>query len=239
MGAVARRSQNAAILDPRTKLYLLLLANSMLFFHVGLAVEVVMVALFLLPLAAAGRWAKFARLTLTYVVLLAIDIWLVPVATGPVSSFVAMLGGTFRMMFPVLASGAYAFGTTTVGEFVCALRRMRVPESVIVPCMVVIRFFPTIAEDYRQIRSAMALRGIAEGRLGLLLHPAQSLEYVLMPLLMNANNVAQDLSVAALTKGIGLPGEHTCMTQIRMRTLDWAYMVVCTLPIVAWVGGLV
>ena len=30
----------------------------------------------------------------------------------------------------------------------------------VIPCVVVIRFFPTIAEDYRQIRNAMALRGI-------------------------------------------------------------------------------
>ena len=36
-------------LDPRAKLYLLLVANLMLFFHVGLATQIVMVVLFLLP----------------------------------------------------------------------------------------------------------------------------------------------------------------------------------------------
>ena len=39
-------------LDPRAKLYLLLVANLMLFFHVGLATQIVMVVLFLLPLLA-------------------------------------------------------------------------------------------------------------------------------------------------------------------------------------------
>ena len=43
-------------LDPRAKLYLLLVANLMLFFHVGLATQIVMVVLFLLPLLAAARW---------------------------------------------------------------------------------------------------------------------------------------------------------------------------------------
>ena len=33
-------------LDPRAKLYLLLVANLMLFFHVGLATQIVMVVLF-------------------------------------------------------------------------------------------------------------------------------------------------------------------------------------------------
>ena len=45
-------------LDPRAKLYLLLVANLMLFFHVGLATQIVMVVLFLLPLLAAARWRE-------------------------------------------------------------------------------------------------------------------------------------------------------------------------------------
>jgi len=60
----------------------------------------------------------------------------------------------------------------------------------------------------------MALRGLASGRLALLRHPAQSLEFVLVPLLMNATIVSRDLSVAALTKGLGRPGRHTCITEI-------------------------
>lgn len=80
-------------------------------------------------------------------------------------------------------------------------------------------------------RAAMALRGIAAGRGALLRHPVQSLEYILMPLLMNSNNVAQDLSAAALTKGIGLPGRHTCMTELRLTAWDFLYPALCTLPL--------
>lgn len=68
------------------------------------------------------------------------------------------------MMLPCIITGAYAFSTTTVGELTSALRRMHVPESVIIPCAVVVRFFPTVQEDYHQIHNAMALRGIAEGK---------------------------------------------------------------------------
>ena len=87
---------------------------------------------------------------------------------------------------PCLIAGIYAFTTTTASQFVCALRRMRIPETIVIPCVVCIRFFPTIHDDYHQIRDAMALRGIAQGTFALLRHPAQSLEYILMPLLMNA-----------------------------------------------------
>lgn len=67
------------------------------------------------------------------------------------------------MMMPCFITGAYALSTTRVSEFVCAPRRMRVPESAAIPCMVVIRFFPTIGRDYRRTRDAMALRGLASG----------------------------------------------------------------------------
>ena len=48
---------------------------------------------------------------------------------------------------------------------------------------------------------------------------------------MNSNNVAQDLSAAALTKGIGLPGRHTCMTELRLTVWDFLYPALCTLPL--------
>ena len=171
-------------------------------------------------------------------VLLALDLWAVPRAeNSPFLNVVALFSIGIRMMLPCIITGAYAFSTTTAGELVCALRSMHVPESVIIPCAVVIRFFPTVGEDYRQIRAAMALRGIAEGKAALLLHPAQSLEYILMPLLMNGNNVAQDLSVAALTKGIGLPGRHTSMIELCPKAADILYSLLCTLPMLLFWGG--
>ena len=219
-------------MDPRAKLYLLLLANLMLFFHVSLAAEATMAALFLLLFFLSGCYAAGLRLTVIYGVLLALDLWAVPRAeNSPFLNVVALFAGGIRMMLPCIITGAYAFSTTTVGELTAALRRMHLPESIIIPCAVVVRFFPTVGEDYRHIRAAMALRGIAAGRGALLRHPVQSLEYILMPLLMNSNNVAQDLSAAALTKGIGLPGRHTCMTELRLTAWDFLYPALCTLPL--------
>ncbi|MBW3094527.1 energy-coupling factor transporter transmembrane protein EcfT [Bifidobacterium sp. 64T4] len=226
------------VLDPRAKLYLLLLANLLLFFHASVTAEVLLVAMLLMLLLAARKYASCVRLGAVYALLLA-GTWVSTWDDGNVwLHALGLLCVGIRMMMPCLVAGAYAFTTTSSSEFVCAMRRMHVPESVVIPCVVCIRFFPTIHSDYRQIRNAMALRGIAQGRAALLRHPAQSLEYVLMPLLMNAANVAQDLSVAALTKGLGMPGEHTSRVLIRMRWFDWAWMLACTLPLALNMGGL-
>jgi len=224
-------------LDPRCKLYLLILANLLLFFHVSLRCECLLMGIFFALFFLSGRWRQGLRLGGLYLILLALDFWLVPVAEGLLLSWVSLLAVGCRMMLPCIVTGAYAFGTTGVSEFVCAMRRMHVPESLVIPCMVVIRFFPTIREDFRQIRCAMMLRGIGGGKWGILLHPMQSLEYILIPLLMNSNNVAQDLSVAALTRGIGLPGEHTSLTQLHFSWKDALVMALCTLPLLASMGG--
>ncbi|WP_140556121.1 energy-coupling factor transporter transmembrane component T [Bifidobacterium sp. UTCIF-39] len=228
---------NPLALDPRAKLFMLLLANLLLFFHVHTHTEIMLVALVLMPMLAAGRWRMTLRLGLFYAMLVAVS-YLVPAdSTNPWLHGLALVAVGLRMMMPCFITGAYAFATTRASEFVCAMRRMHVPEAIVIPCMVVIRFFPTILQDYRQIRAAMALRGIAVGRFALVRHPMQSLEYVLVPLLMNANNVTQDLSVAALTKGLGRSGTHTSLTEIRMRPVDWLAMAVCAAPVALDIAG--
>ena len=224
-------------LDPRAKLYLLLLSNLTLFLHVSLRAEILLVILLLFLFFLSGKLKSGIRMTIIYSALVGIDFFVIPVAEGLLLNFLSMLSVGIRMMLPCIISCAYAFSTTTVGEMVCGLRKLKVPECIIIPCVTVVRFFPTIAEDYRQIRSAMAFRGIAIGNVALLRHPAQSLEYILMPLLMNSNNVAQDLSVAAMTKGISLPGQHTSMIELKMTPFDVLYMLTCTIPFILFLGG--
>ena len=208
-------------MDPRAKLYLLLLANLMLLFHVGTGAEAAATALCLLLFFLSGKARAGVRLSVLYFGLLAVDLFVVPRAgEGVLLNLLSLVSVGVRMMLPCIITGAYAFSTTTVGELTAALRRMHLPESIIIPCAVVVRFFPTVGEDYRHIRAAMALRGIAAGRGALLRHPVQSLEYILMP-----------LSAAALTKGIGLPGRHTCMTELRLTAWDFLYPALCTLPL--------
>ncbi len=224
-------------LDPRSKLYLLVLSNLTLFLHVSLITEILLVTLLLSLYFLAGKVKSGIRMITIYTILISIDFLIIPIADGLLLNFLSMLSVGIRMMLPCIIAGAYAFSTTTVGEMVCGLRKLKIPEFIIIPCVTVVRFFPTIAEDYRQIRNAMAFRGIAIGTGALLRHPAQSLEYILMPLLMNSNNVAQDLSVAAMTKGISLPGQHTSMIELHLTWLDWTYMFACTVPFVLFLGG--
>ena len=58
-----------------------------------------------------------------------------------------------------------------------------------------------------------------------------TVECLYVPLLMTASNSADELSAAALTRGIENPRPRTCLLQIYLRGRDWAVMVlaVCVL----------
>lgn len=218
-------------LDPRAKLYLLILANLTLFLHVSLTTEIILVALYISLYFLAGRYKSGWKIAAIYAGMVSVDLFIIPIADGFLLNFLSLVSVGIRMLLPCVISGGYAFSTTTVGEMVCGMRKLKIPETIIIPCVTVVRFFPTIGEDYRQIRNAMALRGITYR------NPMEALEYILIPLLMNSNNVAQDLSVAAMTKGISLPGVHTSMIELKMMWYDWAYMLACTIPFVLFLGG--
>lgn len=144
----------AVVLGPRAKLYLMLLANTLLFFHADARAEALLTALFLTPLFLAGRWRMGLRLTACYAVLLGWGLWSDAAtldtagASGAASAsgsdadawihVVGLFSVGLRMMMPCFITGAYAFSTTRVSEFVCVLRRMRVPESAAIPCVVVV-----------------------------------------------------------------------------------------------------
>ena len=224
-------------LDPRTKLFLLLLSNLTLFFHVNLVTEAMLVVILLSLFFFSGRYKSGFRMAIFYGLMVSVDFLVIPYADGVFLNLISMFSVGIRMMLPCVISGAYVFSTTTVGEMVCGLRKIKIPECIIVPSVTVIRFFPTITEDYRQIRNAMAFRGIATGKMAILRHPVQSLEYIMMPLLMNSSNVAQDLSVAAMTKGISMPGLRTSMTELRMTAADGSCILAGLIPFALYFGG--
>lgn len=90
-----------------------LVANLMLFFHVGLATQIVMVVLFLLPLLAAARWRTALNFGVTYAVLTALGL-LDPDTLGlPWLHVVSALAAGVTMMLPCFITGAYAFTTTS------------------------------------------------------------------------------------------------------------------------------
>ena len=93
------------------------------------------------------------------------------------------------------------------------------------------RFFPTVREEYGAIGDAMRMRGIrfGGGKAGAML------EYRLVPLMMSCVKIGEELSAAALTRGLGAPVPRTNICRIGFRLADILAIVLCVGSLAAFV----
>ena len=211
-------------LDPRTKLFLILLCVLSAMLAPNLYFQFALVMLIGLLAALSGKWLYAMRGIIAYTLICAFTVWCVGLLSGTWRTmFVAFLG----LIHKVYACGMLAglvISTTKVGEFLSAMARLRVPKNLTIPLAVMLRYLPTIREDWRYIKDAMRLRDVSPSLWGFLKSPAMTVNCVYVPLLTAASKAADELSVASVTRGIENPKPRTCLVKIRMRTADFLAM---------------
>ena len=106
--------------------------------------------------------------------------------------------------------------TTRIDEFVSAMQKMHVPDGITISLAVVMRFFPTIKEEYQSIRDAMKMRGVMFGG-G---NAAKMVEFRMIPLLFSCMNIGDELSAAAITRGLGGKVKRTSIEVLKMNAAD-------------------
>ena len=61
--------------------------------------------------------------------------------------------------------GAYLIATTSVSDFIAAMKRMHISEKIVIPLSVIFRFFPTIGEENAAIENFnRQLRKVSKNR---------------------------------------------------------------------------
>ena len=108
------------------------------------------------------------------------------------------------------------------------MERVHIPQKIVIPLSVVFRFFPTIREEYAAIGDAMKMRGISTLR-----SPIKMLEYRVVPLMISIANIGEELSAAALTRGLGAPTKRTNICNIGFGALDVIFVAA---SLACWIG---
>lgn len=218
-------------LNTQTKLGLLIFANIMVFFHLPLKQEFASVGFLLTLIFLSGYY----RRALIYLALFAscfiLDHLFLSSQQGFMSGILSFYASTFRRLMPLFMVGGFFMSTTKVSDLIYTLRRWFIPNFVVIPLSVLLRFFPTLKVDYQHIRSAMRLRGIGVTNWEMLKTPIQTLEYIVMPLLMSATLTAVDLSAASLTRGISNPSKRTSIYARRLTITDYVVLGIAGLLI--------
>lgn len=223
--------------DPRTKL-LMLITTTTLMFSTGNdgimnIVKPVLSAVPFLLLFTERKVMTAAKYLVLYGVCFALERVALYSLTGLPSFLLLAVCSIMTRFAPGIMIGAYLIASTTVSEFIAAMKRMHISEKIIIPLSVIFRFFPTITEENAAISDAMRMRGIRFGGR----HPGKMLEYRLIPLMISIVKIGDELSAAALTRGLGAPVKRTDICRIGFHGQDVAVIFICMLCFVLTLGS--
>lgn len=233
----AAQQRKRSLLDPRTKIVLMLMVVTFVLGGAGgERAQPVRIGLSILPyflLGAERKWKSFLRglliLALGYGLMLPAQLW----GTGAFCNICLMCGVLITRFAPGIAMGDYLMSTVTISEFTAAMERIHVPDSITIPMAVMFRFFPTVTEELGHINQAMKMRGICVGGGKF----TRAVEYRLVPAVICSVKIGDELSAAALTRGLDGNTHRTNICCIGIRALDLLVYLGCILIIGALLCG--
>lgn len=209
-------------LDPRTIMGVLLAASVVAFMSKSLTVELGLVLGVALLQALTGHVRMALAFAGGYAVLWAVLNLVFP-HVGGVAATMFTISFTFsRKIYLCLMVGALLVSDSSVHRLGAALAKLRLPQTVLVPLTVTLRYFPTLKEEASHIRDAMALREI----------PLRNrAECFAVPLVMSAAQTAEELARAATCRGIENPAPSTDTERLTMRASDWTVLGLSALAV--------
>lgn len=206
-----------SLLDPRTS-FLAIFVISMVMICGGLSgVEYCLrIICCMLPfiLLLTIKNYKFATIYfLLYLFSSVVEGAVLQITSGGLNLFFVIIAGIISRFFAPMVMGYCVMQSTTVSEFVTVMEQMHIPQVITIPLSVMFRFFPTISEENRAVSEAMRMRQIGRKKQSVI----KKMEYELVPVMMSTVRIADELSQASLTKGLGGPVKRTHICEVGFR----------------------
>lgn len=232
MVAAVQEKRRGLILDPRTKLFLLVfLVVCLLGGLPGQVAGFLLPILVMIPclmLLLSGKWKAALVYFGLYSGVYLIEMFLLWRVTGPLYYLLIICVGLLGHFMPCITMGYFVVTTTTVSEFIASMERMHVTEKITIPLSVLFRFFPAVFDEMSAIRDAMNMRGIRFGGK----HPEKILEYRIVPLLICTVKAGDELSAASLTRCFLGPVKRTNVCRIGFHLQDYILFTLCAVIVV-------
>lgn len=125
-----KRHKKELWLDPRAKLFLILMCVLSSMFAPSLAYQFILVMLIAILGAFFGKWKYVIKAVCFYAVICALTVWIMAEMTGTLRTmFIAFLG-LFHKVYACGTLAGIVLTTTKVNEFLSAMNRVRAPKKV-------------------------------------------------------------------------------------------------------------
>jgi len=212
-------------LDVRTKLILILYTAIVIFAFPSAVLEAVMLFMLFLLNLLCSKSKAYVKYAIIYLIALGIQCFVLPHLSGTALMTLSIFAVSFRRLLPCVMAGSLLLATTTASELMYGLQKLRIPRTVTIPLAVTMRYLPAVREELQHIHDARQLRRLTKSK-----NPfrnfAQSLEYYYVPLLISAAQMSDEITAAAVTRGIENPGKHTSIFQLRLNVQDYLIYVI-------------
>lgn len=222
----AKKISSLLHLDPRTKMLILALFSVMVMIDVvdgpAYVVRIIMTFIPVFLVCLEGKIHIAARFTILFIAASLVQSYTQQHIGGISKMLVLFVCFMITQFAPVMITVWYCISTTKISEFMAAMNRMHAPQGLSISLAVMMRFFPTLAEEYRSICDAMKMRGIAFGGGKI----TKMITYRLIPLLFSSISIGDELSAAAITRGLGAPVRRTNVCEIGFHVYDFLMMIV-------------
>ncbi len=190
-------------MDPRIKLFMLLSTGVISFF----AANPYFLACLFLPgllFYICEKWyGQALRLSVSFALLLALQVVLLGVKTANAGTMILGIILFYLLrVFPIFMLFYWMVETTTISEWMKGMEQMHMPKGFSITTATLLRYAPTVSHEFYYIKNTMKMRGIEMSFQNFAKHPVRMIEYSLTPLLLRSVKIAEDLSAAAMTRGI-------------------------------------
>jgi len=214
--------------DPRAKLALCLCASLMVMLPLERLAAFCLIYILLLTWAKLLRSAaaQVWRMRWILIILFAVDWWLVgPDLAAVITLRLGLLAGVFALLF----------ATTSITEFRLALERLRLPYRYAFSLGLAFQSLSLLDDEWRAIREAQKVRGIALNMRGLrsTLRQAGDLVALTVPAVVLTTRRAWAITESAYARGFDSPQRQAYHVLV-LKLHDWAMMSAALLVAVSF-----
>ena len=112
---------------------------------------------------------------------------------------------TFLIELIPVFMAVYLLSQAPSGKLTTALRQLPLPSSIRLTVIVILRFIPTVASEFSDVLDAMKTRGLMRSPFQVILHPLNTFEYVIVPMVFRSLKIADELAASSVVRGIESP----------------------------------
>ena len=185
---------------------------------------------------AAGAWRPCIALSAAYGLIAAVMALAEGAGNAMLVITVVMLSYMAQKLVVLSLLGISLSKLASMQDLLAALQAMGAPQAVLIPCMVVLRFFPTIRRDASHLMESLKTRRVLAGRGYALRHPALVCELLVVPLLMRSVRVSDELAASALVRGLGGETRPTMLHSLSFGVKDAVVtaLTLASIGVLAW-----